>query len=199
MNNNHRHQPIFKVRTYEKAEKFAIGESGNKSSKFVEAAKGTNLFYAIYENELFNKKEGILIKKREFLTIPLHTVIERLKEGLPLAPENKNGNAPLFVISPNDLVYLPTKQELEKGVINKPIDKTRIYKMVSATGNECLFVNHNVANIIIDKVEFSALNKIGRAITGEMIKDICLPIKVNRLGEFELLVDLCPKESPITV
>ena len=31
-------------------------------------------------------------------------------------------------------------------------------------------------------MEFSALNKMERAITGEMIKEICIPIKVDRLG-----------------
>ena len=35
---------------------------------------------------------------------------------------------------------------------------------------------------IIDKVEFSALNKMERALTGEMIKEVCIPIKVDRLG-----------------
>ena len=42
------HQPILKVRVYEKADKFAIGNYGNKSKKYVEAAKGTNLFFAVY-------------------------------------------------------------------------------------------------------------------------------------------------------
>ena len=35
------HQPILKVRVYEKADKFAVGQKGNKNVKFVEAAKGT--------------------------------------------------------------------------------------------------------------------------------------------------------------
>ena len=43
LNNGKWHQPIYKVRVYEKADKFAVGQTGNKSSKFVEAAKGTNL------------------------------------------------------------------------------------------------------------------------------------------------------------
>ena len=49
LNNGNFHQPIYKVRTYEQADKFAVGQTGNKSTKFVEAAKGTNLFFAIYE------------------------------------------------------------------------------------------------------------------------------------------------------
>ena len=45
------HQPIYKVRWYEKGEKFAVGQKGNKPQKFVEAAKGTNLFFAVFTNE----------------------------------------------------------------------------------------------------------------------------------------------------
>ena len=54
--------------------------------------------------------------------------------------------------------------------------------MVSSSGNQCFFIKGNVANAIIDKNEFSALNKMERAITGEMIKEVCIPLKVDRLG-----------------
>ncbi len=39
LNNGKFHQLIYKVRTYEQADKFAVGQTGNKSTKFVEAAK----------------------------------------------------------------------------------------------------------------------------------------------------------------
>ncbi len=54
--------------------------------------------------------------------------------------------------------------------------------MVSATGNQCFFVDEKVAKAIVDKVEFTSMNKAERAITGEMIKEICVPMKVDRLG-----------------
>ncbi|MCQ2287014.1 MAG: type II CRISPR RNA-guided endonuclease Cas9, partial [Bacteroidales bacterium] len=60
LNNGKFHQPILKVRVYEKADKFAIGQTGNKGKKFVEAAKGTNLFFFVYENN---------DKKRSFVTV----------------------------------------------------------------------------------------------------------------------------------
>ena len=44
------------------------------------------------------------------------------------------------------------------------------------------FIKHNIANIIVDKYEFSPLNKMERAISNEMIKEICIPVKVDRLG-----------------
>ena len=100
LNDGKWHQPIYKVRVYEKADKFAVGQTGNKSTKYVEAAKGTNLFFAIYETELEDKSTGEIIKKRSYATIPLNVVIDRQKQGLPSAPEDENGNLPKFVLSP---------------------------------------------------------------------------------------------------
>ncbi len=182
LNNGSPHKPIYKVRVFEQANKFAVGQSGNKSTKFVEADKGTNLFFAIYESEIQNTKTGENERKREFASIPLNEAIERLKAGLPPAPNDANGNPPKFTLSPNDLVYVPTTEEINSRVINKPLDKSRIYKMVSYSKSDIYFVLGNVSSIIKDAVEFESLNKMGRSISGEMIKEICIPIKVDRLG-----------------
>ena len=45
LNDGKWHQPIYKVRTYKKADKFAVGESGNKAKKFVEATKGNQFVF----------------------------------------------------------------------------------------------------------------------------------------------------------
>lgn len=182
LNNGRFHQPIYKVRIYEKADKFAVGQKGNKSSKYVEAAKGTNLYFAVYETNSLNTETGKVIKKRNYATIPLNVVMERLKQGLPPAPADENGNEPKFVLSPNDLVYVPTLDEMNNEYIQNPIDFKRVYRMVSSSGYQCFFVRHNVASSIVDKFEFSSLNKMERALTGEMIKEVCIPIKVDRLG-----------------
>ena len=186
LNNGKFHQPILKVRVYEKADKFAVGQNGNKKVKFVEAAKGTNLFFAVFE------KEG----KRSYLTIPLNVMIDCQKKygnqwknniasylkGIGLVD---NGVLLEFILSPNDLVYLPTESDLENGFAE--IDKKRIYKMVSSSGYQCFFINEIVAKTVVDKVEFSSLNKAEKAITGEMIKETCIPIKVDRLGNLKEL------------
>ena len=172
------HQPILKVRVYEKADKFAIGQKGNKSAKFVEAAKGTNLYFAVYETETLNEDTGKIDKRRSYATIPLNVVMERLKQGLSPAPTDENGNEPKFILSPNDLVYVP--EDLKNNGTSLEVD--RLYKMVSSSGNQCFFIKESVASPIIDKAEFSALNKMERAITGEMIKEVCIPVKVDRLG-----------------
>ena len=183
LNDGKYHQPIFKVRIYEKAEKFAVGQKGSKKKKFVEAAKGTNLFFAIYEEEQIDNKTGNAVMVRSFDTIPLNVVIDREKHGLSPAPENKNGTKPKYVLSPNDFVYVPTEEEKATGRIRKPLNKERIYKMVSCTGKECYFVPYSSAKPIYDKVEYFSLNKMGRALSGEMIKEICIPLSINRIGE----------------
>ena len=182
LNDGKWHQPIYKVRVYEKADKFVVGQTGNKSTKYVEAAKGTNLFFAIYETVLEDKSTGEIIKKRSYATIPLNVVIDRQKQGLPSAPEDENGNLPKFVLSPNDLVYVPTKEEIVNGNITYPLDKTRIYKMVSCTGNRLYVIPYYIANMITDKQEFTQLNKIESTDEKQSIKEICIPIQVDRLG-----------------
>lgn len=178
LNGGKPHQPIFKVRKYEKADKFAVGTLGNKASKFVEGAKGTNLYFAVYETEITNEATGCTSKKRTYATIPLSMVIDRQRQGLSPAPVDKNGNEPIFVLSPNDLVYVPYENSMDEVGINTD----RIYKLVSVSGYQCFFIKHMVAKPIVEKYEFSSNNKMERALTGEMIKDVCLPIKIDRLG-----------------
>ncbi len=175
LNGGRPHQPIYKVRVCEpKGNKFSVGLLGNKASKYVEAAKGTNLFFAVYLSE-----NG----KRTYETIPLNIAIEREKMGLKPVPENnENGDKLLFWLSPNDLVYLPTVEEIDLGRINETIDRTRIYKMISSSGSQCFFIPYNVASPIVPTLELGANNKAEKAWNGEMIKNICIPIKVDRLG-----------------
>jgi CRISPR-associated endonuclease Csn1 len=183
------HQPIYKVRTYETlGNKFNVGISGNKKDKYVEAAKGTNLFFAIYVNE-----KG----KRSFETIPLNVVIENQKFGAinkekpmdcSVPQKNESGDTLLFSLSPNDLVYVPTEEEIEKPELvnfeklNENQVKT-IYKFVSSSGNQAFFIQSAVASSIVNKFEFSALNKMEKSVDDAMIKAICWKLGVNRLGK----------------
>jgi CRISPR-associated endonuclease Csn1 len=171
------HKPIYKVRIYEEGNRFAVGHNDNKKNKYVEAAKGTNLFFAIYQNKNGN---------RNYKTIALNEVIESQKMGLSNAPEtDENGNQLLFTLSPNDLVYIPIEDEksgtLDFGNMTKEQLK-RVYKMVSFSGNQAFFILNSIATSIIDKKEFSALNKMEKSIEGYMIKSLCWKLKVDRLG-----------------
>ncbi|MCC6256792.1 MAG: type II CRISPR RNA-guided endonuclease Cas9 [Chitinophagaceae bacterium] len=182
-NDGKQHQPVFKARIFEVGSKFPIGHTGNKKTKFVEAAKGTNLFFAVYGRE-----NG----QRNYETIPLNVVIERQKQGLPSAPlENEEGDKLLFCLSPNDLVYVPSDEEQLDG---KEVDftnltkeqLTRIYKVVSFTGNRLFLVQQYVATTIVNKAEFSSLNKMERSIDGAMIKECCEKLLIDRLGNISI-------------
>ena len=166
-NEGKKHQPILKVRVFEQGSKFALGETGNKINKYVEAAKGTNLFFAIYQD-----KTG----KRSYETIPLNIVIERQKQGFPSVPEfNEKGHSLLMTLSPNDLAYIPTEGE---NVDFNNIDFNRIYKVVSFTGGRLYTIPLSVSISIVNKIEYTQLNKI--ELTKE--KEIIIKLKIDRLG-----------------
>lgn len=183
LNNGRPHQPIYKVRTYTQGVKSAVGQRNCKAAQFVNGAKGTNLYFAVYEGTE-GESSGC---KRGFATFSLRDVLPSLKEGKPVIPEvDKKGKRLKFVLSPLDLVYVPTPEELKRGQVQLPLDKKRIYKMVSCNDARCSWVPVNVASAIVDKLEFSTQNKMERAVTGEMIKEICLPLDVDRLGNVHL-------------
>lgn len=192
-NNGKQHQPILKVRVSEpKGAKYQVGETGNKTSKFVEAQKGTNLYFAIYED-----KEG----NRSYSTIPLNEVIERLKQGLSPVPDANEKGIPLkFHLSPNDLVYVPKTDE------ENEIKMGQIYKFVDSSGTTANFIPHRVSNLIynVDKKiaenfcnheiiqnEYgigSQQSKNQKSITGEMIKAVCWKLEVDRLGNIHKII-----------
>lgn len=176
LNDGKFHQPIYRVRKYESANKFSIGSTGNKRTKFVESAKGTNLFFAIYE------QDGV----RSYSSIPLRTAVERAKNHLTIAPENEQGISAKYVLSPNDLVYLPTQEDIANGEIASPLDIDRIYKFVSSSKGQAFFISNSIASPIVNKTEFGPLNKAERALSGEMIRETFIPLKVDRLGNIAI-------------
>lgn len=197
LNNGKKHQPIKKVRIFEEGGKFSLGQSDNKMDKYVEAAKGTNLFFAIYHDE-----KG----KRNYKTIPFNEVIERQKQGLNSALEiDENENQLLFTLSPNDFVYIPTEDEKESFTLinfdklNKQ-QTERIYKFVSCSGGEGHFVSQNYSKEIISNengsnnknermLEFNNLNTIyDDKEKPVMIKSVCWKLEIDRLGKIKKII-----------
>ncbi len=203
LNNGKDHKPIFKVRTYEpQGNKFAVGQNGNKNSKFVVAATGTNLFFLVYENDS---------KNRVFETVQLNEVIEHQKwrstfpkeeqKKIPSVPVKTEFGKLLFYLNPNDLIYLPTADEIENG--NKTLDVTRIYKFTDSSDTTANFIPHSSSDLIfkLSKKEqeklglsFSIQNEFGlgspqsknqKSIDGIMIKEYCIKLKVDRLGNIK--------------
>ena len=166
------HKPIRKVRIFEQGSKFPLGEVGNKTTKYVEAAKGTNLYFGVYQGK----------DKRSFATIPLNEVIERQKQGRSSVPEyNEKEDPLLFSLSPNDLVYVPVEGEIIEDIDFQNLSneqKERIYKIVSFTKGRVYGIPYKVAISIVNKLEYTQLNKI------EFIKEkeVCIKLKVDRLG-----------------
>ena len=195
-NNGKFHQPIFKVRIYEKGTgRFQLGIKGNKKNKYVQGAP--NLFFGIYLD-----KEG----NRNFETIPLDKVIERLKQRISSVPENKTIEKKKeihelrlqFHLSPDDLVYVPTEDEREN--INA-IDfnnltkeqKERIFFVNDFSGSTCYFRPNRIAKAIVAKeVDMNYDEKKKKttgsfdtktaSFEGKQIKDICIKLNVGRLG-----------------
>jgi CRISPR-associated endonuclease Csn1 len=209
LNNGKFHQPILKVRVYEKADKFSVGQAGNKAKKFVEAAKGTNLFFAFLGTEKENKQNGTKEVVRSYMTIPLNVMIEcQKKYGVQWRHSIENylkekdmigADAKLlFILSPNDLVYLPKEDDRKEHIM--PLDRQRIYKFIDPAQDKGNFVPYSVANSIFSTkftdqkkqgISYPIQNEFGlgsqqskspRATTGEMIKDTCIPVEVDRLG-----------------
>ena len=197
-NDGKQHKPIFVVRLFQpQGNKFLVGQTGNNNKKYVVTDSGTNLFFAVYQTS-----EEV----RRYKTIPLEEVIARMKQNLhPVNDCDEEGNKLLFSISPNDLVYLPTPDELSDGHINyESIDIDRIYRFVDSSGTTANFVPSRIANIIYhlkkDVAEHfckgdviqdelglgSPQSKNQKAITGEMVKDVCVPLVVNRIGEIRI-------------
>jgi len=187
-NDGKKHQPIYKVRVFEIGSRFPLGETGNKKAKFVEAAKGTNLFFAVYQDD-----KG----KRYYETIPLNIVIERQKQGYHSVPTSDDkGRELVFHLSPNDLVYVPVSEELENSLASlnvKQLNKEqrkRVYKVEKFSGVECYFVRHDIACLIKNydaktKVgELESQNKLQSTMTDDRLKitDVCIKLNVDRLG-----------------
>ena len=172
LNGGKHHQPIYKARVKKNAPK--IQSVNGLGRKFAFADDGTMLFLAVY---LTTKG------KRKFEVPLLKKVIERKLKGEPLIPEtNSSGDKLLFVLSPNDLVYVPTHGETEVE------DKRRIFKFISSSNMN--FVPVSVAKPIVDcnnaKLrEFDSHNSI-TTLNGISIKDVCLPIEIDRLGNVTL-------------
>jgi len=204
------HQPIFKVRVHEKGSgRFILGNTGNKKSKYVQGSP--NLFFAVYEN--------VETKKRMVETIPLNEIIEHQKQqesenvikenrtSIPIKHilDEKGNKVPvnfLFYLSPNDLVYVPTEEEIENncsidfGNLNKEQIK-RLFVVNDFSGSTCYFTPNQIAKNIVPKevdLRFDiAKNKLSgsfdkktASFEGKQIKDVCIKLNIDRLGYITL-------------
>jgi len=157
--NEGRNTPVYQVKVKEVLGlKNNLVKSNEKGVKFVEADKGTNLFFEIGIDD--ETKEHIINKNS---TKPFIEVLQQRVNGI----ENEKIVFGKITLSPNDVV------KTKDG---------NFYKVVSFSKHQCYFVPVNYAGSIIDKVEFSVLNKFERADNGHMIKSKFEFVDLDKLG-----------------
>ena len=169
-----------------------------------ETAQGGNIYFVIQEN--------IETKKRDYYTPPIYSsenvkdlkdygIINRLLNNMDIADERKGWRN--IVLKVGDLVYVPTPDEIEHYKENNinwiedidwnREDKKRVFEQMYVvrkfTGSSCYFLPHNVASLLkkydkdSGKGEFGSQNLSEKNLNERTtIKDYCIPIEVDRLG-----------------
>jgi CRISPR-associated endonuclease Csn1 len=191
---------IKKVTTYEtKSNPIRLGK------QVFETGTGGNVYFVIQENEETKDRNYYsvpLFSTDDVKGTEQYGTINRLLHNEPIADE-KAGHQNI-ILKVGDLVYVSTPDEIEhykenninwvddinwNGKDRKRVFE-RIYKMVSCGKTTCEFVPHNIATPILPydrksktKGEIGWNNKSEITFDGETtIKDVCIPIEVDRLG-----------------
>ncbi|WP_164463873.1 type II CRISPR RNA-guided endonuclease Cas9 [Chryseobacterium sp. G0186] len=199
LNKGKYHHPIYKVRTSDvMGTKFSVSEDGQKSTKFVVTAAGSNSFCGFYQ-------KGI---DRKFYIPTLRESVESLKQGFepcPLIHPEDSDFKLIFVLNPSDLVYVPTEEEKDGSVLIdfnnlKKEQMNRIYKFTDGSGTTMNFVPANIASLLFNmsnkeqekvEIKLSIQNELGlgspqsknqNTVDGIQVKSVCLKLKVDRLG-----------------
>lgn len=149
LNNGKFHHPIYKVRTSDAmGTKFSVSEEGQKNTKYVVTAAGSNAFCGFYQSGT----------DRKFYIPTLRESVESLKQGFDPCPATHPEHLDyklIFVLNPSDLVYVPTEEEIKNPNLvdfsrMKNEQVNRIYKFTDGNGTTMNFVPANIASPIID-------------------------------------------------
>ncbi len=106
--------------------------------------------------------------------------------------ENKNQGFKLsFLLKQNEMVYLPNKEEKlvlnnensEYNIFwnNKKSRSANTYIVVKFSGKQIYFLKHDIAHPLVNKLEFGSQNCYEK-VNGVSIKDKCIKLKIDRLG-----------------
>ncbi|HQV44120.1 MAG: hypothetical protein KBB58_06710 [Ferruginibacter sp.] len=150
---------------------------------FYETDKGAMAYFIMYENPKIKKRT-------DYRSIATHKAIEKIVKGDPIA-EDRDGFDKI-ILSPGDLVYVPTKEEIEgkKEInwINKKEISERVYVMRKSTGKQCYFLKSRISDLIISydsdskTGEYGSQNLSEKSDDGIKIIDVCIKLKIDRLG-----------------
>lgn len=122
-----------------------------------------------------------------------------------MIPVNPEKGTFLFSLSPNDLVYVPDENELEntEGIDLDNLDREQMKRffVVNDFSGTCYFTpNHLAKSIAPKEVDLSFDSKKKKTIgsfdtktasfNGKQIKDICMKLYVNRIGQISPIIKL---------
>lgn len=165
LNDGKNHKPIKKVKISRGfGNQRALNREDNKSVKskqYVVNDAGSNLYLGFYE-QVYQDDSGNEIRERKFKDIGLMELIRVLKEDKDnrrnpinerVFDENKNEFNRIFTLSPLDLVYVPTEEEIDNSsnVDFNTLTKeqvNRIYKYVDGNKDIANFVPFSVSKPI---------------------------------------------------
>jgi len=109
--------------------------------------------------------------------------------------EKTKGCRLLFTLKQGDAVYMPSEDEeviidpksslYEDFWKNIKERSKNIYYVTKYSGNRIYFINHRIANPILNGKEFGSQNAI-EIVDGRSIKQYCIKLKVDRLGNISL-------------
>ena len=197
LNNKKRHKPIYQVKmTLAKGKSFLVSEPEPnkpltvKNKQYVKTDADSNRFCGIYKD-----KDG----NTETYIPSLRETIAAIKSGQSLMPQYHPDKDKIcyvfkFCLSPLDMVYMPTREEIESGYIttDNSIDITRIYVVNNFTGGTIYFRPYYFATAIVEKEVDLRLDENGKpkgsfsdktaSCDGMSIRDHCIPITTDRLG-----------------
>jgi len=199
LNNEKDHQPIYKVRIADAmGTKFPVAEQGQKSTKFVVTAPGSNSFCGFYQKGA----------ERKFYIPTLRESVESLKQGLKPCPSTHPDDPDfvlIFVLNPKDVVYVPAEEELETTSsvdynCLRPEQLNRIYKFTDGSGTTMNFTPLNISSLLFNlsnkeqeklNLNLPIQNELGlgspqsknqNSLDGIQIKSVCIKLQIDRLG-----------------
>lgn len=194
LNNGKNHKPIYKVKVVQALGKmFPIAEEKPgqpvtaKNKQYVISDAGSNKYCGIYKSA--NGETAIYVPS-------LKATIEAIRNNDSLFPDIHPDSFEFkyaFTLSPLDLVYVPTQDEIENNHLSDNLDPSRIYIVNDFNDAGVMYFRpYSHANAIIDKEIDLRKDKKGNIIgsfsdktancQGLSIRDYCIPIKTDRLG-----------------
>ena len=185
------HKSIRSIRIFEDlGEKFMVS---TENRKYVQTDSDTNLFCGVFLRKDGSRQFNIL-NLREVIRLQMtygekrDTWVNGYKKECAEKLEFVDRKF-LFMLSPGDVVYVPTTQEQKTG-------KKLYYVVNDFTGSHFYFrpVNHALAihekEVDMQPKKYNTDTKNPgsygdktASIDGKMIKEICIPVTVDRLGK----------------